>query len=336
MKVSYSKKEKKARIKVETPEDLWHLSRVLEKGDFVTAKTYRKKVIRRGREIVEGKREAVILTIDVGKVEYRKDMHSLKLLGKIVSGPEKSWVQLGTYHSIYVEPGTSLIVQKDWKTYQLEKLKRAYTKTEIFICLIDRDGADFAVLKDSGIEFRGNKSFKKKARYKQEERREEFYKEIAEILGGWKAVIVAGPGFEAENLFKYLKEKKPELAKRVFVEKASERGRSGIREILRRSGNRILRQSRIAEETMLVDRFLAEVEKDGLVVYGKKETEQAVEIGAVKEILVSDEKINELERILDKAEKQHAKIHIISAEHDAGEQFLGLGGIGGFLRFVVS
>ncbi|MBL7206110.1 MAG: mRNA surveillance protein pelota [Candidatus Aenigmarchaeota archaeon] len=330
MHVSYIKKEKKARLKVETPEDLWHLSKVLEKGDLITAKTLRKKTIRRGKEIVEGKREAMTLQIELEKTEYRKETHSLKLLGKITLGPED--VKLGSHHSIYVEPGLLLIVQKDWKNYQLDKLRKAgVKKTLVFVCTIDRDGADFAILKDNGIEFHGKKSFKKRSR--EEEKRDEFYNEIISIMKDQKTIIIAGPGFEKENLYKYIKEKEPELAKRCFTENASERGRSGIREVLRKSGNKILKESRIAEETILVDNFFKELEKEGLIVYGKKETEKALEMGALKELLVSDDKINEFENILNKAEKMQTKIHIISAEHDTGEQFLGFGGIGGFLRF---
>lgn len=334
MKTFYNKKEKIAKLIVETPEDLWHIHKVLSKGDLITSRTFRKTAIKRGKEFVEGRREPMVLTIEVEKTEYRKETHTLKILGKIVSGPEN--IQIGSHHSINIEIGNNLTVKKDWKNYQIERLKKAGTaKRSVFICLIDRDGADFALLKESGIEFKGSKSFKKKSWYKQEEKRDEFYKEIVSVLKEQKAIVLAGPGFERENLLKYIKESDKELAKRIIIEHASERGRSGVREILRKSASRILKETRIAEESEIVEKFLDEVKKSGLAVYGKKETEQAVEMGAVKELLVSDEKVEEFERILDKAEKQHAKIFIISSGHDAGEQFLDFGGIGGLLRYRI-
>jgi protein pelota len=71
------------------------------------------------------------------------------------------------------------------------------------------------------------------------------------------------------------------------------------------------------------------------VVYGKKETEHALGMGAVERLLVSEEKIHDYEGILDEAEKMRTEIVIISGEHESGERFLAIGGIGGFLRFKI-
>jgi protein pelota len=70
-------------------------------------------------------------------------------------------------------------------------------------------------------------------------------------------------------------------------------------------------------------------------VYGKKETEHALEMGAVERLLVSEEKIHDYEHILDKAESLRTEIVVISSEHESGEKFLAIGGIGGFLRFKI-
>jgi len=71
------------------------------------------------------------------------------------------------------------------------------------------------------------------------------------------------------------------------------------------------------------------------VVYGRKETEHALRMGAIERLLVSEDKIHDYEPLLDEAEKLHTEIVIISSEHESGEKFLAIGGIGGFLRFKI-
>ena len=44
------------RVRTQTLDDLWHLEKVLEPGDLLTARTLRKAVIKRGSEIKEGDR----------------------------------------------------------------------------------------------------------------------------------------------------------------------------------------------------------------------------------------------------------------------------------------
>jgi protein pelota len=322
------------KIRTESPEDLWHLQKVLEEGDIITAKTRRKASIKRGGEIEEGKREAVTLAIELEKCEYHKDFHNLRLLGEIVS--ENKNMQAGGHHTISIGVGSFLAVQKpQWKIHQLERLKKAGRRFSVLFCLIDRDGADFGLLSSSGLEALAGISPKRARKGFDEENREEFYKKIMDYLEQKKAntVVVAGPGFERENLLAYIREKNKILAEKIHTEHAHETGKNGMQEIIRKTGGRILKDSRVAEETQWVEKLLAEIAKDGLVVYGMDETAAAVNMGAVETLLVSENRLAECETIMETAEKMNGKVVIISAEHESGEKFLGIGGIGGLLRF---
>ena len=97
--IRMDKKENTAKIRTETPDDLWHLEKILEPGDLVTSRTLRKTTIKRGNEIDKGDRKPVTLTIQVEKKEFHKDSHMLRLTGPIKSGPE-DLVQIGSYHSL--------------------------------------------------------------------------------------------------------------------------------------------------------------------------------------------------------------------------------------------
>ncbi len=334
--IRMNKKEGIVKVRTETPDDLWHLEKVLEPGDLVTSRTLRKTTIKRGQEIEKGDRKPVTLTIGLEKKEFHKSTHTLRLNGPIKSGPE-DLVQLGSYHSLSIDINTILTIQKEWKPHQLDRLKKAKIKPSLLlICVLDREEADFAELKESGLEFLSSFS---SVKHKDKDTLEEYHKEIMDYLEGkqkdFQAIVLAGPGFERENILKYIKEKNPDLVKRIFLEHSNSTGRAGIQEVIKTSANRILKDTRIARETELVEKLLQEINKDGPAVYGKKETMKAVEYGAIETLLVSEENIPDFEETMDKVEKQGGNIRIISSDHESGEKFLNLGGIAGFLRFKI-
>src|SRR4030067_355908 len=112
------------RLKIENPDDLWHLEKMLEKGDLVTARTLRKTTVKRGSEVDSGDRKPVTLTIQLEKVEYHKDIHVLRLSGKITEGPED--IQISSYHTLSIDTDTVLAVHKaKWKAYHMDRLRKA-------------------------------------------------------------------------------------------------------------------------------------------------------------------------------------------------------------------
>jgi protein pelota len=250
-------------------------------------------------------------------------------------------LQLSSYHTLSIDTDSVLTIHKaKWKPYQMDRLKKARQRRPLlFICSLDREEADFAGLRESGIEWSGSVRAKKVGqKVGKQERGSEYYQEILGVLEksqGFEAIVLAGPGFEKDNLLKFIQEKNPELARKIILEKVSSAGRRGIQEVIQTSANRLLKETRVAKETELVESLLMEITREGNVVYGKKETERALGMGAVERLLVSEEKIHDFEGILDQAEKMRTEIVVISSEHESGERFLAIGGIGGFLRFKI-
>ncbi|MFH1364438.1 MAG: mRNA surveillance protein Pelota, partial [Candidatus Aenigmatarchaeota archaeon] len=110
-------------------------------------------------------------------------------------------------------------------------------------------------------------------------------------------------------------------------------GKAGAQEVIKTSLNKILKQTRVAEETGLVEELLKRMKQGKLAVYGKEDTLGAIHMGAVETLLVSQEKLNDFDEIMLEAEKVSARIVIVSADHESSEKLLGLGGIGALLRF---
>jgi protein pelota len=329
------------RVRTETLDDLWHIERVLEKGDLLTARTLRKTTIKRGSEIREGDRVPLTLTISLEKTEFHPDSHTLRLTGPVVAGPEDR-VQLGSYHTLSTGIRSGLAIRKEsWRKYQLERLKRARLKRSLLlICVLDREDASFAVLKESGIEhlaeIASHKSGAPEA-LKDGGTLEDYHREILAYLQGKEAqaIVLAGPGFERENLLRFIKSQDQDLARRITLEHTHSTGRVGVTELVKSSASRILRDTRIAREAEQVERFLGEISRDGPATYGLREVSQAVRLGAVEILLVSEDRLRELEGLMGEAEKRCGRVAIISGDHEAGERFLHMGGVGAILRYKV-
>jgi len=324
------------KLRLETPEDIWHLSKVVQPGDIVKAKSKRKSAVRRGDEVVEGDVHPVILAIDVEKVAFQKDTGKLRFLGKVVESDE---VPHGSYHTIQAEPGQAIEVTKQWKRHELKRLEDAAKPSpRAFICMIDRDAAQFYALMPSGPEPKGAIEFRRSKRPGDgDDDRTGHYEKVVSVLEEHdEAVVIAGPGFERENLMRHIKSKHHELAKRTVLEHADDTELSGVTSVIRRAAPSVLAKHRVREETEWVHAFLEQIRKDGLAVYGPNETKHALESGAVSAFMVSEEKLPEAAALLDLAESTGAEIRIVSSTHEAGEMFLGMGGIGAMLRYKLS
>lgn len=329
MRSSFDRKHDIGKITPENTNDLWILSGIIRPGDIVTGKTTRSIEIRRGEERVKTKRRPVILTIIVEKVDFAE---RLRLGGRIIEGPED--IEKG-HHTIEVKPGSFITVKRTWKTWEINKIKAARKKAEpVFICILDESEADFYLLEEKakhllhltgGLGKGGEKS-----------RKPEYYGNILSQLkkADTKKIIIAGPGFAKEEIQKLVKEKAKDIADKIITDSLSHTGEVGLQELLKRGLiERVVADSRIVEETNIVEKLLGEIVKEGKIVYGLEETKQALDAGAVKLLLVSDVKARDFEDLLEKAEKIRSEIMIISSQHQSGEKLLGMGGIAGFLRY---
>ncbi|MCK5022899.1 MAG: mRNA surveillance protein pelota [Candidatus Aenigmarchaeota archaeon] len=326
--LSKNLKEQTVKLLVETPEDLWHIEHVIFPGNLVRSKTMRKTSIKRGGEYEYGEKKPMVLTVQIEKIELRTDSATLRITGLIVEGPEN--VEK-SYHSMEFEIGSVLTIKKDnWKKHELERLEKAKVKKSLLlVCVLDREDADFAILRESGIEMKARITNHDK------ENMENYHKRIISYLNGsnFEIIVIAGPGFERENLSRYIEQNDKALAKKIIVEHSSANGINGIHEVIKKSANRILKETRVSKESNYVNELMARMKSGGLAVYGPKQTENAVNMGAVETLFISQEKINDYEKLMEVQEKMRGRVVIIGNDHELGEQFLYIGGIGGYLRF---
>ena len=336
------------KVKVENLDDLWYLSHLIDSGDLVSGKTFRK--IKKGEDEKKAIRKPVFIKIKVEKIDYGSDL--LKVLGVIVEAGED--VPKGEHHSFNIEQGTIITLEKEkWLKFQIKRLKEACEEKigKILIVVHDREEAYFALLKKGGhsllSQFKGNVQ-KKGDESKVEEGHFylEIIKKINEYVSRYKInqVIIASPAFWKEDLMKHVKD--DDLKKKVILATCSSVGKGAINEVLKRDElKEALKQDRMSKEMKLVEKLLAEIKKNELAAYGIDDVEKAVSAGAVKDLLITDgfinkmrseEKYDKIDLIMKTADQMKAEIYIISSEHDGGKKLDGLGGIGAILRYRLS
>ncbi len=341
-----------AKVMIENLDDLWHLSSIIDSGDIVEGRTFRKIKVggadERSQDVVK---KPVFLSIEVEKVEFHPSLNVLRVSGKVAEGKED--IPKGSYHTFNVEEGVSITLKKqEWLKFQRQKLDEASKEKspDTLICVFDREEAYIALMKKYGfevlLELKGD--VEKKAEAKQGSKN--FYEEIIKALQEYVTrhsishVILASPAFWKEELFKNLKDQ--ELKKKFVLATCSSCDRNAINEVIKRPEvQTVLQQERAASEMRLVEELLSEISTQGAASYGVSETQVAVQSGAARTLLVTDGFIQKrrlensfdiINSIMRTADRNGAEIKIISSSHDGGKKLDGLGGIAAILRYRLS
>lgn len=346
--VKYQLRDLEGEIAVvpESLDDLWHLKYVLERGDLIYAYTTRKIDLPMDKLRPEkAEKRPVRLGVRLENIELHKFANRLRLHGVIEQG-----VDIGSYHTINIEPYVELSIIKKWKKDQIERLNEAVrtsNQPKIAIITIEDGEATFGLVKQYTVE---EIAHVKGYGGKREggDPRGEFFSEVLEKLnllaGSAEVFVIAGPGFTKKDFIAYVKERKPEVVDKFVVEDTSSIGTSGFQEVLRRGAvDRILKHSRITQEAILIEKLLREIAREeGKAAYGLSEVIKASEYGAIETLLIVDETLRaarengeKIEELLKSVEKAQGKIVIFSSEFEPGRRLQALGGVAALLRFKI-
>ncbi len=339
------KKENKLILVPQVLDDLWHLEKILEKGDIVSAKTERK--IKAKTVGQQAEKISMYLDIELKEINYSKFNGLMRLAGIIVGGKPEELIELKSHHSIQVNLGEKIVIQKkELRQYQIDRLKKAESsmkKPKMLVIVLDDEQADIANLSDFGLEPKVTIFSGKQGKRFKSEPSQKFFEEILEKIKGTELnkIIIAGPGFTKDEFKDFLEKKASHLKLNFLFESINSVGETGLNELLK-SGitDKAIQEMEIVKETKLIEKVFQELGKNsGLIEYGLNEVEKAVEFGAVQELLVTDKFLSqnrvEVEKIMNAVESMKGQIHIISHEHEAGKQLHNLSGIAAFLRYKI-
>ncbi len=330
------------KLRVENPDDLWHLHNLVAPGDLVRASTYRREETKTDKVRPErGEKVRVTLTLKLDKIEFQAFTDRLRISGVIVEGPQ----DLGRHHTLNVGVDDVLSVIKTWRSHELRRIEEAVAAAQkplvTFLSLDDED-ALLAQLRQYGVQELATIHAPGHGKmFATGDSRTVYFDEILSKLRTMplgEALILVGPGFAREGFLEFLKARDPTVAAKVHSQGTSQPGMHGVQEALRSGmGTKISGESRVAHETALVEKLLEAIATNRPCAYGRAEVAEAVDAGAVETILVSDAVVRDLEveRLMHDVEAARGDVVLVSRHHEAGAKLEGLGGVAALLRYPI-
>ena len=336
----------------ETLDNLWHLSHIIEVGDNASSKTTRRIQDNTGDKLRSdrGVKKTFYLGLDIENVSFHLFTGKLRLTGVITKGPE-DLIPLGSHHTLEVKLNTPLTIRKvRWPKWAINRINQAIDaskKLSAIIVALEDDTATLGLMRQFGIEYygpiKGNIPGKRIVVKDRQKNIIQFYEKIVESIEKFDSIqniVIAGPGFFKNDFFDYLKEKHKGLAKIAIVESTGSGGRVGIAEVLKKGTvEKLTSEHRVASEMMAVNRLLEEIAKNSAkVVYGLKQTTDAINLGAVSQLLILDVKVagENMGDLMDMVENMKGEVMVISSEHEGGKQLESLGGMAAILRYEIA
>ncbi|MGB8308825.1 MAG: mRNA surveillance protein Pelota, partial [Methanoregula sp.] len=169
------------------------------------------------------------------------------------------------------------------------------------------------------------------------ETRTGFFDTVLKILADISGpLVIAGPGFIKDDFIRYAKNKNSASAERAIVVETRRIGRGAVQDVIGTGTlEKIIGDLQLSREVKLMDDVLLRISQEGAVAYGKKQVGNAIEYGAVDEILLADSLLRDqsIVCLIESAEKMKAKIIVLSTEFEPGERLEALGGIAALLRY---
>jgi len=332
----------------ESLDDLWHLSYVIEPGDRVAGDTTR-RIQREDDQLRDtgGEREHLWVELAVEDVEFAKFANRLRVGGVIEACSRED--QLGHHHTINVEQREELDIEKVWKPDQRDRVEEAVEAADnpdVAIATVEEGQAHVHTVAQYGTEERATITGPTgKGEYARP--RSELFAELTDVLRRLDvdAVILAGPGFTKRDALSYIEEETPELAEKITTVDTASVGDRGVHEVLKRGAvDEIQRETRIAEESELVDELTERIAEGVKVAYGPDQVAKAADYGAVEHLLVLDDRLRaerggegewtvDVDDIVETVEQKGGEVTVFSGDFDPGRQLANLGGIATLLRY---
>lgn len=349
--INQDTKEGIVEVVPQTLDDLWHLSHIVEVGDNASSKTTRRIQDNTGDKLRSdrGVKKTFYLGLDIENISFHLFTGKLRLTGVITRGPE-DLIPLGSHHTLEVKLNTPLTIKKEkWPKWAIKRLNQAIDaskKLSALILVLEDDTATIGLMRQFGIEYygpiKGNVSGKRILDKNRQKNIVQFYEKVIESIEKFdyiENIIIAGPGFVKNDFYDYIKDKHKDLAKIAIIESTGSGGRVGISEVLKKGTvEKLTSENRVALEMMAVDNLLSQIGKNSSkIAYGLKETTNAINLGAVSELLILDTKVasENMGDLMDMVENMKGDVLVISSEHEGGKQLESLGGMAAILRYEI-
>ncbi len=354
----------------EDKEDLFTLYNLIQKRDEVELKTMRniKKSGKDGSKGSKAKTEKKLLRlkIDVEEIDFTPQDEVMRLRGKTTEPVED--VPVGTYHTAEIDFKHPFTLYKDdWDEIAFELINKSCSideKAEVGAVVLQEGVAHICLITENMTVLRQKieRSIPRKKRgdsSAHDKSLDKFYELVSNTLvrdlniSKLKAIILASPGFTANGLFDKIfqiatlnNDKLLLQARSKFIVAHSSTGfLQGLDEVLKTEEiQKQLSTTKFAKDVLLLDEFFKALNADdGKAWYGPKECEKAINMGAVKNLLLTDslfrsDDIAERKKYIELSEivkNTGGEVTIFSSLHESGIQLDQVTGIAVILNYPV-
>jgi protein pelota len=338
----------------EDSDDLFTLRRIIKTGDIVVSDTTR--VIKFEKEYSRPDRERVKIrvSVKVEKIGLDESIDRLRIAGTIMES-NNSLVPKGTYHSVIVQIGNNIVVDKGkrWEDLDL-KLLRSDVAGSFIIVAIDTKEAGIAKITGTHLEIIPNIYSGQSGKYythaaKNNPNIEVFFEEVYHSLhnilheGGNYRLIVFGPGETKRRFYNFIMDKKSTFKNKLTViDGVDVAGEDGIMVFLRSpSLKEVMGSSKISVVSNILDTIMLQVNRgEEKYVMGFAEVSAAIKMKSVDSLVFSDSIFNDLKEeeiinLLNIAETYGANVYAVDSSTDIGLRVSALGGIIALLRYQI-
>ncbi|HEX2408425.1 MAG TPA: mRNA surveillance protein pelota [Nitrososphaeraceae archaeon] len=349
-----SSSDKAIYIIPEDSDDLFTLRRIIKTGDIVVSDTTR--VIKFEKEYSRPDRERVKIrvSVKVEKIGLDESIDRLRIAGTIMES-NNSLVPKGTYHSVIVQIGNNIVVDKGkrWEDLDL-KLLRSDVAGSFIIVAIDTKEAGIAKITGTHLEIIPNIYSGQSGKYythaaKNNPNIEVFFEEVYHSLhnilheDGNYRLIVFGPGETKRRFYNFIMDKKSTFKNKLTViDGVDVAGEDGIMVFLRSpSLKEVMGSSKISIVSNILDTIMLQVNRgEEKYVMGFAEVSAAIKMKSVDSLVFSDSifkdlKEEEIINLLNIAETYGANVYAVDSSTDIGLRVSALGGIIALLRYQI-
>ena len=338
----------------EDSDDLFTLRRIIKTGDIVVSDTTR--VIKFEKEYSRPDRERVKIrvSVKVEKIGLDESIDRLRIAGTIMES-NNSLVPKGTYHSVIVQIGNNIVVDKGKRWDDLDlKLLRSDIAGSFIVVAIDTKEAGIAKITGTHLEIIPNIYSGQSGKYythtaKNNPNIEVFFEEVYHSLhnilheDGNYRLIVFGPGETKRRFYNFIMDKKSTFKNILTViDGVDVAGEDGIMVFLRSpSLKEVMGSSKISIVSNILDTIMLQVNRgEEKYVMGFAEVSAAIKMKSVDSLVFSDSifkdlKEEEIINLLNIAETYGANVYAVDSSTDIGLRVSALGGIIALLRYQI-
>ena len=334
------------RLRVQHEDDLWTLAQMVRPGCQVGMMGFRRDQSTGTQESGRAKaaeRKPMWIVLAAESTEFQQFTDNLRIHG-IISEAE---MDKGSHHTHAVSPRDEIeiswnggISESD-RSLLSEALKDS-GRARVAIAVVESDEILLFEIAQHGMRQVGD-TFTLRGGGKREgkstEIRTAFLAKVAEqaskAISAEMPVIICGPGMAREQFESLLKG--TGVGHRTMNIGTSIGGRAAANEVMREgAADSVLGEFAMAKQVRLIEEGLARISGKGAIAYGRKELEDAVEQGAVESLIIEAGMLRSDDFWSDVASQVRSaggEVVQASADHDAGEQLMGMGGAIGLLRW---